>query len=178
MPHYKIGGGNKPQEYDENSGRYGSGSLVEFKTAKDGIQYQLITGKEPPMPVFSPKKDNEEYARWWVDNYFVKELEYKIEFDTRKVTDYLLVHKEKNDKSKFLFLLGYNEKDWKEVYDVIRSQADFTKSCYDELSSYGLKVYLQIKIPNKQKGGFKVAYAIWMIKENNKIKFITLVPEI
>lgn len=172
----KIGGGKKLQEYDEKNGRYGNGNLFEFKTAEDGIQYQLLTGKEPPMPVFSPNNDNEEYARWWVDNVFHKWLEYKSFFDPRKVKDYLLVCKEKDDKSYFFETFGCFQTDWKEVYNLIASQSDFQKAKFDRISVHGVKVMIEVNIPDKGTGKARKAYAIWMVDDERKAKFITLKP--
>ena len=173
----KIGGGNKQQEYDEKNGRYGTGNLLEFKTAQDGIQYQLITGKEPPMPVFSPKNDNEEYARWWVDNVFVKWLEYKHYLDPRKVNGYLLVPKKVDDKSHLLNHLGYfRDKNNDELYDLIEKQAEFHKAKYSRMSPYGVKIELIIDIPSKETGRIYKFKAIWMVDDSKEIKFLTLIP--
>ena len=36
----------------------------------------------------------------------------KVEIPAEKITDYLLVQKDKNDKSEFLSVLGYNIENW------------------------------------------------------------------
>src|SRR5580698_5895538 len=44
----------------------------------------------------------------------------KVEIPAEKITDYLLMQKEKNDKSDFLSKLGYTIQNWKELEQDIR----------------------------------------------------------
>jgi hypothetical protein len=48
---------------------------------------------------------------------------YQIDIPVEKITDYLLVKKEKNDKSKFLLNLGYSQENYQELLNDIRNIA-------------------------------------------------------
>ncbi len=44
----------------------------------------------------------------------------QLDIPVEKVTEYLLVKKEKNDKSKFLLSLGYSKENWQELLNDLK----------------------------------------------------------
>lgn len=52
----------------------------------------------------------------------------RVEIPEEKITDYLLVQKEKNDKSAFLFNLGYSLENAKELTEDIKYIATHNES--------------------------------------------------
>ena len=51
-----------------------------------------------------------------------------------KIIGYLLVEKQKNDKSKFLLALGYSSQHWEELANDIAATAENNKPVLEEVS--------------------------------------------
>ena len=61
----------------------------------------------------------------------------KIEIPEEKITDYLLVQKAKNDKSAFLFKLGYSMETVKELAEDIRNIATRNEAVLQQKTQFG-----------------------------------------
>ena len=61
----------------------------------------------------------------------------KIEIPEEKITDYLLVQKAKNDKSAFLFKLGYSMETVKELAEDIRNIATRNEAVLHQKTQFG-----------------------------------------
>ncbi len=61
----------------------------------------------------------------------------QIDIPVEKVTSYLLAKREKNDKSKFLFSLGYSPENWFELVNDIKNIALNNDVVLERWSEFG-----------------------------------------
>ncbi|MEP7171671.1 MAG: DUF6883 domain-containing protein [Bacteroidota bacterium] len=95
----------------------------------------------------------------------------KIEIADEKLTDYLLVQKEKNDKSAFLFRLGYTKENWKELQDDIKYIATHNEAVLQLQTPFGNMYEVKGRLKNLS------IVTIWLLAiGTEKYKFITLFP--
>jgi hypothetical protein len=88
-----------------------------------------------------------------------------------KILDYLLVNKEKNNKSGFLASIGFNRNNYIELIEAIREIAATHEAVLSRKSEFG-DLY---KIEGKLKSSLVIT--IWIEQvENNKFRFVTLYP--
>jgi hypothetical protein len=89
-----------------------------------------------------------------------------------KITDYLLVWKEKNDKSAFLNRLGYYQNNWEDLQNEIILIAQNNDSVFQRPAPFGGSLH---KIVAKLKD--KSVITIWLLtKDNETFRFVTLYP--
>lgn len=101
----------------------------------------------------------------------MKILEEQLEIPREKLTDYLLVPKEKNDKSKFLSELGYFQHNWEELAQDLKTLAAENEANLQSKTSFGEMFEINGKL--KEKG----VVTIWLLAlGSNKYRFITLFP--
>ena len=87
-----------------------------------------------------------------------------------KILNYLLINKEKNDKSAFLSRLGFSRKNFHELIEEIRKIATTNEAVLSRASEWNL-----YKIEGKLK--VSVVVTIWIEQiEENKYRFVTLYP--
>jgi hypothetical protein len=92
-----------------------------------------------------------------------------------KIRDYLLIHRAKNDKSKFLGRAGYTRDEYWELIRDIRallpSEAEF-----QERKRYG--TYYAVRGILQGPDGTSLAVkTIWILDLEGDIRFVTLVPD-
>jgi hypothetical protein len=96
----------------------------------------------------------------------------KIEIPPEKITDYLLVLKEKNDKSAFLAQLGYTIENWSLLIDDIKSIVADNEAILQQNTPFGDMYEVKGKLK-----GFGII-TIWLLAiDTEKYKFITLFPD-
>ena len=97
----------------------------------------------------------------------------KIVIEKQKISDYLLVWKQKNDKSKFLNDLGYSLQNWEELKDDIEKIVLENQRIFQNAAPFGGNLY-QV---NGNLRNFGVI-TIWLLAENNDtFRFVTLYPD-
>ncbi len=97
--------------------------------------------------------------------------EERIEIAEEKLTDYLLVQKEKNDKSGFLLKLGYTKENWSDLQNDIKYIATHNEAVLQQQTPFG-DIY-EVKGSLKNFG----IVTIWLLAvDAQKFKFITLFP--
>jgi hypothetical protein len=95
-----------------------------------------------------------------------------IFIDPAKITNYLLVPKDKNDKSKFLNNLGYSLDNWEDLAKDICKIAEENEAVYQKTSPFGGDLF-EVK---GQLRNFGVV-TIWLLLDSeNTFKFVTLFP--
>ncbi|MCG3167608.1 MAG: hypothetical protein POELPBGB_03402 [Bacteroidia bacterium] len=95
----------------------------------------------------------------------------RLEISAEKVKDYLLVQKEKNDKSGFLLKLGYTKENFNELMNDIKHIASHNEAVLQQQTPFG-KMY-EVKGNLKNFG----IVTIWLLGiDNDKFRFITLFP--
>lgn len=88
-----------------------------------------------------------------------------------KVLNYLLVSKEKNDKSAFLLKLGFNRHNYTELIEEIINIASRNEAILSRTSEFGNLYRIEGRLRNN------VVVTIWMEEiEHNKFRFVTLYP--
>jgi hypothetical protein len=95
-----------------------------------------------------------------------------IIIDTAKITNYLLVPKDKNDKSKFLNELGYTLDNWEILVEDIKNIVLENEAIFQKESPFGGDLY-------EVKGQLRnfVVITIWLVLDNqNTFRFVTLFP--
>jgi hypothetical protein len=95
----------------------------------------------------------------------------KIEIPAEKLTDYLLVQKQKNDKSAFLFKLGYTKEDWIELQNDIKSIATNNEAILQQQTVFGDMYEVKGKLKS-----FGIV-TVWLLAiDGDRYRFITLFP--
>jgi hypothetical protein len=95
-----------------------------------------------------------------------------IIIDTANITNYLLVPKDKNDKSKFLNELGYTLDNWEILVEDIKNIVLENEAIFQKESPFGGDLY-------EVKGQLRnfVVITIWLVLDNqNTFRFVTLFP--
>lgn len=93
--------------------------------------------------------------------------------EDQKILNYLLVPKEKNDKSKFLNKLGFNFENYLELKNEIYKIAKENQAILQSKVPFGGELY---EISGNLRG--KGIITIWLLKTNeNTFRFITLYPK-
>jgi hypothetical protein len=89
-----------------------------------------------------------------------------------KITKYLLVKKTKNDKSGFLYLLGYSLENWHDLLVDIKEVALNHELVLERISEFGDLYSIKGKLKNKR------IVTIWVQEIDNEVyRFITLYPD-
>lgn len=93
-----------------------------------------------------------------------------------KLTRYLLVHKARNDKSKFLAQAGFTQQNPEALLTAIRSLTEVAEAVEDRTSEYG--VFYRIEGELIGVNGVRLSVTtIWLQRKvDGKFQFITLVP--
>ena len=95
----------------------------------------------------------------------------QIEIPLEKITGYLLIAKEKNDKSAFLANLGYTIITWTDLINDIRQLAQSNDAYLQQKTPFG-DIY---EIRGRLRGLGVVT--IWLLTvDSGKFRFITLFP--
>ena len=94
----------------------------------------------------------------------------------RKVKEYLLSYRKRNDKSKWLAKAGYDSKNWKKLQHDIRIQLLTRKAVLIQVNEYGDVYEIKGKL-NGPNGYSLQVRSIWMNESETEItKFITMYP--
>ena len=97
----------------------------------------------------------------------------EIIIESAKITHYLLIPKEKNDKSKFLKELGYTIENWEELETDIRKIFIENEAIFQKDAPFNGKLF-EVK---GQLRNLEVV-TIWLLLESPTIfRFITLFPD-
>ena len=94
----------------------------------------------------------------------------------KKVKEYLLSYRKRNDKSKWLAKAGYDYENWKKLEQDIRIQLLIRQAALIEINEYGNVYEIKGKL-NGPNGISLQVRSIWMNEKETKItKFITMYP--
>ncbi len=93
-----------------------------------------------------------------------------------KISDYLLVHLDVDDKSGYLALAGYTRAEYWELLRDIREQLLPGEAAYQERNEYGEYYTLEGRLrgPNGRTLGVRT---IWLREPSGNIRFLTLFPD-
>ena len=180
MP-YKTGGGGLPELYDPDNGQYTDeekAKLLDGEISNIVMRYIFgLSGTyDPRYPIYGFHSD--EYRELYV-KYKLRDCKICAILPYEKI-GYLLTHKDKDDKSHFFNLLGYelNDDDKKALCDEIMEGADFSKMKYSRSNEYGLLVEVPTKIYDRAKRRHIRINAIWLYDEKGQFNFVTAIPNI
>ncbi len=96
-----------------------------------------------------------------------------IIIEKEKITNYLLVRKDKNDKSKFLNDLGFEIENWEELKSEILNIAKNNETIFQSSSPFGGDL---VEITGKLRKNKIVT--IWLLRiDQDTLRFITLFPK-
>ncbi len=95
----------------------------------------------------------------------------QVDIAFEKITQYLLTEKEKNDKSKFLFALGYTKENWQKLLYDIKEIAINNDLILEKTSVYGNLYSVKGNLNQKK------IITIWLHQlSKDMYRFITLYP--
>lgn len=95
----------------------------------------------------------------------------------RKLTEYLLAFRARNDKSLWLSKAGYTKRDWERLEADLRRQVLSLDAELDETNQYG-KVYRIVAEMVGPNGQSLHVVTIWMTEhETGQTKLITMYPQ-
>lgn len=92
-----------------------------------------------------------------------------------KLTQYLLIPLEKNDKSQYLAKGGYYLQNWQQLENALREQILSQKATLIETTQFGNKYAIRGNLVGIN-GVILPVLTIWM-KTPHNTKFVTLVPD-
>jgi len=99
-------------------------------------------------------------------------MEMEIIIEEQKITNYLLVWKAKNDKSKFLNDLGFSQENWQELRNEIEKCVLENQASFQSSTPFGGDLY-EVKAKLRNFG----IVSIWLLSESkNTFRFVTLYP--
>lgn len=108
-----------------------------------------------------------------MDNELLK----NVVIPEEKLTRYLLVHKDKNDKSRFLEQAGYTIENWEILESDLRLFFKNGMIIFEEENEYGSSYSVNGLLTGPNGQNLKVK-TIWMHEiRNGQTKFITLFPD-
>ncbi len=178
MP-YKIGGGGMPELYDPNNGQYTDeqkSKLLEKELSNIVLRYIFgLNGTfDPRYPIYGFHSD--EYCDLYV-KFRISNIYRNLPYDKIR---YLLTSRNKNDKSNFFGLLGYelNDNDINSLFKEIIDGSNFAKMQFNKLNQYGLFVKVPTKIYDKRKLKYILITTIWKYTEDMQMHFITAIPKV
>lgn len=93
-----------------------------------------------------------------------------------KLTDYLLVPKLRNDKSKFLAGAGFTPANPEALRNAIRALADQAEAVPEKVTEYGTAYHVQGKLLGPGKRTVSVVLVWFQRSADNKFYFVTLKP--
>lgn len=173
----KPGGGNHPQNYDTNTGEYSNVSLSfeeELMNIKNRYEKRDINTYYPRFPIYG--YHNDEYAKLFAEHALYG---YSFNLAIEKVNQYLLVHKDKNDKSQFFNIHGYSLDNWYELYEQIIKGSKDKELYFNRFNETGLFVYTKTNIKSKfLNNDIKIccSWRVEVIGGNYSLRFITVIP--
>ncbi|MDJ0658336.1 MAG: hypothetical protein QNJ42_02485 [Crocosphaera sp.] len=106
-------------------------------------------------------------------------MNFSLQFavDSRKITQYLLVSKTKNDKSQFLAQYGYTQNNWQQLQQDILTSSRPAEILDLIPSGWGLRLKLRNHWQTPNKKNIQVI-TIWQIDhKNQQANFVTLYPD-
>ena len=173
----KIGGGNKPQDYDPENGQYVDEQKHSLEDQMKNIVFRYIFGDfdtyDPFFPVYG--FHDEDYCDMYVTFALKKPVKY---FPEEKVTKYLLVWNKSGDKSNFFRIHGYSlDNRANELYDQILKNSDMSKRKFNRFTSKCLSIEVPTKIFSYKYNKNITIKTIWRVTENGQAHFITVVLE-
>jgi hypothetical protein len=96
----------------------------------------------------------------------------KILIDERKIREYLLIYKVKDDKSKFLDLLGYSDDNWLDLQADIENIVKNNDAEFSKKAPFGGSLY---RVVGNLRDSEVVTVWLWLNLED-EVRFITLFP--
>jgi len=93
-----------------------------------------------------------------------------------KLTQYLLVPKAQNDKSKFLMIAGFTEDNPEELKDAIRLLADKVEAVEEKTTEYGTSYQVGGELYGVNDRGISVVLVWFQRSLDQKFYFVTLKP--
>ncbi|WP_019986865.1 DUF6883 domain-containing protein [Rudanella lutea] len=103
-------------------------------------------------------------------------LEPPLRVDIRKLTHYLLVRLEQDDKSNYLSLAGYEQLSWKQLEQDLFRLVQSTDAVLERTNGYGT-LYSVTGYLTGPNGRSILVKTIWMRDDDEELtKFITLYP--
>lgn len=181
MPN-KIGGGNHIQLYDKSDGRYSEQNKKKsLKTDLDNLKLVHKCGLyygclKFPFPINDVH--DKEYCKEFVEYVAENNLCYYGYIEDEKLSKYLFVHRDKDDKSKFVIeILGYpNNKDgWEALRHEIITGTDYSKMFFNKCTAEIVKVKVKSTINSVDERKYNIS-TIWELKSNMTLKFIAMIP--
>lgn len=175
MNQTKPGGGNLPQLYNPENGKYTDeekNKLFEKELANIVMRYMFgqTNTYHPRYPIYG--FHNKEYCE-----LYVKHAIYQANSDlpAEKVKDYLLKPKQKDDKSHFFNVHGYNLSNWEKLLTAILSHTDYSQIEYDQLTEFGLFVTVPTTINSLYSGKKITFFTIWRYDQKDQwMHFVTV----
>lgn len=170
MP-FKPGGGEKLQLYNKNNGEYTRNPKCEEDERI--LVLKKLFNLDIPGEIAYPELGihDDDYCDSFVaccgnfENPFIND---------DKFTKYLLIHKDVNDKSQLLYLMGYSLNNWEELKKQIKQGTNLRKRGKYRFSEGVLTFAANTTIKNKRTGANETLITIWAIEKDYTIRFITL----
>lgn len=104
-------------------------------------------------------------------------LPFVLVIQDQKLTDYLLVFQEKDDKSQYLALAGYSKQNWQKLKSDILTAVGLTESFEQIPNEWGSRFKVRSEW-NGPSGKLVRVISIWQQDEgSDAIRFVTLYPD-
>ena len=97
--------------------------------------------------------------------------------EDKKITDYILIYKNHNDKMKIFNQLGYYLSNYKELIEQIINGTNFSKKKVSRFQERCFTFKAETKIHNKNNNEYFLCTTIWQVENDFKVRFVTVIPE-
>ena len=170
----KKGGGGFSELYDPENGQYTDEEKSKyFDEEMANIVMRYVFGMQntydPRFPIFGFHSNDycELYIKYRIcKNY--KDVNYN------KIDNYLFKQLDKDDKSGFFKLNGYDKTKRDELYKQLIERTDFTKMEFDRLNEYGILVKTPTKLYSYSHRKDIIIWTIWIYKTDEWFHFVTV----
>jgi hypothetical protein len=99
-----------------------------------------------------------------------------LEIPPAKLTNYLLVHREQDDKSKFLAQAGFTQENWELLMEQLQQIAETGDAVEDGTTEYGTSYLVEGSLRGANDRILEVI-TVWMRRAiDSKYQFVTLKP--
>lgn len=170
----KEGGGGKYQPYNEKDGRYCRNPVCikDEETLVLKRLFGISMKDEISYPI--PGVHDRQYLELIIA-YGLK-LEYPY-IDDRKISHYLLVFKEKNDKSLFFNRIGYTLESWNNLKEAIIYGTSFKRKNLVDFDKHKFTFETETIIKNLITGEKVSLTSVWNVERDFTVRFITIIPK-
>lgn len=174
MADYKKGGGGKEQLYSEENGEYIRNPQCELD--EENIVMSKVFGLKDYGPIAYPDPNVHDMDYCELFMAYCLDFRYPL-LDDKKITGYLLLFHEVDDKLKFLNALGYSMDNWRKFGEKLLKGTSFKSKIVTRFNQYGINFKTETILFDLINLKNVSVTTVWHIEKDFSVRFVTLIPE-